>query len=62
LFPAPAAIAGEIRRQFGAEIVGRVEGVEVRYFAITVERRLTHPAIMAVTQEAKRALFPEEAA
>lgn len=62
LFPAPAAIAGEIRRQFGAEVVGRVEGVEVRYFAITVERRLTHPAIVAVTQEAKRALFPDEAA
>lgn len=57
MFPAPAATAEEIRRQFGAEIVGRFEGVETRYFAITVERRLTDPAIMAVTREAKRALF-----
>jgi LysR family transcriptional activator of nhaA len=57
LFPAPAATLEEVRRQFGAQIVGRVEGVESRYFAITAERRLTHPAILAVTEEAKRALF-----
>jgi LysR family transcriptional activator of nhaA len=60
LFPAPAAIAGEIRRQFGAETVGRLEDVEVRYFAISVERRLTHPAVVAVAREAKRALFAED--
>lgn len=57
LFPAPAATAEEIRRQFGAEVVGRLEGVEVRYFAVSVERRLTHPAVVVVTREAKRALL-----
>ncbi len=59
LFPAPAATADEVRRQFGVELVGRVDGVEVRYFAIAVERRLTHPAVVAVTREAARALFEE---
>lgn len=61
IFPAPAAIADEVRRQFGVEIVGRVEGVEVRYYAISVERRLTHPAVVAVTREARRALFADGA-
>jgi DNA-binding transcriptional LysR family regulator len=57
LFPVPAAVAGEVRRQFGVEPVGRLEGVEVRYYAVSVERRLTHPAVLAVTREARRALF-----
>jgi LysR family transcriptional activator of nhaA len=59
IFPVPAAVADEVRRQFGVEVVGRVDGVEVRYYAISVERRLTHPAIVAVTHEARRALFAE---
>lgn len=62
IFPAPAAIADEVQRQFGVEIVGRVDGVEARYFAISVERRLTHPAVVAVAREARQALFSEAAA
>lgn len=61
IFPTPAAIADEVRRQFGVENVGRVEGVEVRYFAISIQRRLTHPAVVAVTREARRALFADSA-
>jgi LysR family transcriptional activator of nhaA len=62
LFPAPAEIAAELHRQLGVEVVGRLAGVEVRYFAISVERRLTHPAVLAITREAKRALFAKGAA
>ncbi len=32
-------------------------GTVIRYFAISVERRLTHPAVVAVNREAKQALF-----
>ncbi len=61
LFPAPAAIAEEVRRQYGAELVGRVEDVVVRYYAISVERRLTHPAVLAVSRAAKQALTADNA-
>lgn len=57
LFPVPAAISQEVRRQYRVDTVGHLDGVQVRYYAISIERRLTHPAVVAVTREAKRALF-----
>ena len=57
IFPAPAVIAEEVRHQYGVEIVGGAEDVVVKYYAISVERRLTHPAVVAVSQAAKRVLF-----
>ena len=57
LFPTPAVIAEEVGHQYGVEIVGRTEEIVVEYYAISVERRLTHPAVVAVSQAAKQALF-----
>lgn len=57
VFPAPAVISEEIRRQYRVEMVGRTEEVDVKYYAISVERRLTHPAVVAVYQAAKEGLF-----
>jgi LysR family transcriptional activator of nhaA len=31
-----------------------------RYYAISIERRLTHPAVVAVSQAAKQSLFAED--
>lgn len=57
IFPAPAVTAEEVRHQYGVEIVGHAEDVVVKYYAISVERRLTHPAVLAISQAAKQALF-----
>ena len=57
IFPSPAVTAEEVRHQYGVEIVGRAEDVVVKYYAISVERRLTHPAVLAISQAAKQALF-----
>jgi LysR family transcriptional activator of nhaA len=59
IFPAPAILADEMLDQYGAQIVGCAREVEVRYYAISIERRLTHPAVMAVSQAAKQSLFAE---
>jgi len=59
IFPAPAILADEMRDQYGAQIVGCAREVEVRYYAISIERRLTHPAVVAVSQAAKQSLFAE---
>lgn len=60
IFPAPAILADEMLDQHGAEIVGCAHDVVARYYAISIERRLTHPAVVAVSQAAKQSLFAED--
>jgi len=57
LFPSPLAIKDEINRHFGVEVLGVVPGVHERYYAISVERRLKHPATVAITASARTDLF-----
>lgn len=48
LFPAPAALAADIKAQFGAALVGELPGVAEQYYAISNERRIRHPAVEAI--------------
>ena len=57
IFPIPEVITGEVERQFGVEMVGLAEEIQVKYYAISVERRLTHPAVVAISQAAKQFVF-----
>jgi LysR family transcriptional activator of nhaA len=52
VFPAPLALARDIKAQYGAELLGRLEGLIERVYAITVERRLKHPAAVAISESA----------
>lgn len=56
-FPGPAAIEAEIKRQHHVRAVGRLEGISERFYAVSVERRLKHPAVVAISEEARRRLF-----
>jgi LysR family transcriptional regulator, transcriptional activator of nhaA len=38
-------------------IVGRLDSVRERYFAISVERRLKHPAVVAISEAANEMLM-----
>jgi len=57
LFPGPAVIAREICRQYGVRVVGRLDEVRERFYAISAERRLEHPAVVALTRAARDQLF-----
>ena len=57
LFAAPSAIAGDLRQQYGVQPVGRVEAIRERFYAISVERRITHPVVQAITSSARASLF-----
>ena len=57
IFAAPSVIGDSVRRQYGVAVVGRVEEVRERFYAISVERRLKHPAIIAITESARSELF-----
>ena len=56
LFAMPSAIEAEVRRQYRVRLVGRLETVRQRFYAITVERKLRNPAVIAISERA-RALF-----
>jgi LysR family transcriptional regulator, transcriptional activator of nhaA len=56
LFAMPAAIEVELRRQYRVRVVGRLDSVRQRFYAITVERKLRNPAVIAISERA-RALF-----
>ncbi len=57
IFAAPSAIAEQVRRQYGVVAIGRTEAVSEVFYAISVERRLTHPAVVAITSAACKELF-----
>ena len=57
IFVAPTVLAEDICRQFGVIALGEADGVSVEYYAISVERRITHPCVAASTRSARQALF-----
>lgn len=57
LFVAPVAVENEIRRQYGTELIGRIDGVYERFYAITAQRKLKHPAVMAILENEQAGLF-----
>lgn len=56
-FTAPSAISTQIQQQFGVVSVGSTDAVTERFYAISVERKLTHPAVLAISEAARLELF-----
>jgi LysR family transcriptional regulator, transcriptional activator of nhaA len=57
IFPGSAIMKEEICRQYQVEVVGEMENVTQRFYAHTVDRRLKHPAVIAISQLAKTRTF-----
>jgi LysR family transcriptional activator of nhaA len=56
-FAAPTVIEDEVRRQYGVRVLGRVPEVKEAFYAVTAERRLGHPGVVAIAEAARRHLF-----
>ncbi|MET0265618.1 MAG: transcriptional activator NhaR [Duganella sp.] len=56
LFFAPAAIAETLSGQFSVQLVGTIPTLREQVYAITTERRLSHPATQAISQAARQTL------
>lgn len=56
-FVAPTVIRAEIETQYQVRAVGELSGLQETYFAITAERRIRHPALAAITQQARSELL-----
>lgn len=57
LFVTPSAIEDHVIAQYAVKVVGRIEKVRERFYAISVERRLKHPAVLAICNAARNELF-----
>lgn len=56
LFFAPEAIAADICAQYGVAVLGTVASLREQVYAITTERRISHPASAAICQAARQTL------
>ena len=56
VFPAPRVLEDEIRAQYRVQVIGRIEEARESFYAITVERRLRHPAVAALAEAARELL------
>lgn len=60
MFAAPVAIAKEIERQYDVEFLGELPGIKERFFAISPEKRLKNPAVVALCETARSDLFAND--
>ncbi len=57
VFAGPTVIEADIRRRYQVRVVGRANAVRQRFYAISVERKLRHPAVVAICAVARKELF-----
>jgi len=60
IFIAPSAIAEEVKKQYGVVSIGHTNEVRAQFFVISVERKISHPAVVAITKTAREWLFPSD--
>ena len=46
--------------QYQVAAIGQIDEVKERFYAISIERRLTHPVVSAVAEVARESLFANE--
>jgi LysR family transcriptional activator of nhaA len=59
LFPVPSAVERDVTSRHGVEIVGRLPEVRERFYALSIQRRLVHPAVVAIREVARTRVFRE---
>jgi LysR family transcriptional regulator, transcriptional activator of nhaA len=53
VFPAPTAIAEKIENMYNAKLIGEASGLTEKYYAISPERKIKHPAVRLITDNAR---------
>jgi LysR family transcriptional activator of nhaA len=57
IFPGSTVISKQIEHQYSVVPIGSAAAVKERFYAITVERKIRHPAVVAISQAARTDLF-----
>ncbi len=53
VFPVPTVVEAEIVAAYGVKVLGRGAEARTEYFAISAERRVTHPCVLAIAESAR---------
>lgn len=56
-FAAPSVIADILIRQYDVQLLGQTDDIREQFYAISVQRKLTHPAVLAISRAARSDLF-----
>lgn len=56
-FAGPTAIEREICKQYEVGVIGRIEAIREQFFAITMKRKIDHPAVIALAKSARKVLL-----
>lgn len=57
VFPAPTVVQEQITRQYGVRALGELDSVRERFYAISPERRIRHPAVARIVERGRQELF-----
>lgn len=57
IFMAPTVIEKEVELQYQVKVIGRTKKIRERFYAISVERIIKHPAVAAISEAAQQKLF-----
>jgi len=57
VFAAPSVLTDELHSRHGVTRIAETREIVAEYFAISVERRLTHPCVQAITQAARQRIL-----
>ena len=57
MFPSPSVVEDEVAAQYGVQVIGRSDEMVDTFYAISVERRIKHPGVAAITGAARDKLF-----
>jgi LysR family transcriptional activator of nhaA len=60
IFIAPSAIEDEVALQYQVERIGRVDEIKEEFYAISVERRISHPVVSIIMESARETLFIDQ--
>ncbi len=54
IFASPAILREEICRQYQVELIGSTDEIREQFYAISVERIIRHPAVTAISRQARQ--------
>jgi len=57
VFMSPSVLEDETVAHYGVEVIGRSDELVEDFYAVSVQRRITHPAVAAITRAARGRLF-----
>jgi len=57
VFMAPHVLEEETCAQFGVSVIGHTDELVEEFYAVSVERRISHPCVQAITDAARGQLF-----